>query len=66
MGELSTVFSEDTRAYIYEKARCLHGEKRREFIAEAEREVWDFGLFDRNDVQAIIRRVLRRYLDDGE
>jgi hypothetical protein len=63
MGELSTVFSDDTREYIYSKAQCLHGENRRAFITEAEREVWDFGLFDRAEVQGIIRRVFRRYCD---
>ena len=64
MGELATVFSDDTRRYIHDKARVLRGQDRRDFIEEAEKEVWDFGLFDLGDVKRIINTVLNRYIDN--
>lgn len=63
MGELSTVFDDETRRYVYRKAIRLHGEDKRDFIVEAERELWDFMPFDREEIRRIVNRVFRRYFD---
>jgi len=58
---MPTIFDEDTRELIYEKSRRLSGSTRRDFVAECERELWDFMPFDLGEIRATINRVFNRY-----
>jgi hypothetical protein len=62
MGKLSTVFADETRAYVQTQSTHVQRSDRSDFVTEARQELWDQMPFDFDEIRATVDRVLNKHL----